>query len=183
MPSKKLKNIEDIFNAAEDALHDITIGEIVKDDDTKSITVTAEVEYEIDTVTEDEMALTESGGIFELKDLKRDFIVTKRSLRKLTLQLQTMMDSAGELDVEDMSGQKVMAIAQIAAVTSQTLKDMIELYRSITEIQNGLKVTQQPMQGMMVAGDLNQNIIYAGNTADLLESLNEVPDVEKTEEV
>lgn len=154
--TKRQTKIENIFNAAEEVIENLEV------DDEKLITM-GPASYEIDEVGD----IEETDTVFEVMELKKDFIMVKRNLQKLVRQGQNLMDGVGIMHLDDMNGAQMSGIAQLSDVIGNQLKMMIEMYKDISEIERNKK-PQNPLVPGNVTGDLNQNILFTGTTADLL---------------
>lgn len=165
-PGKRLKKVEAIFDAAQEVVKSVTFNE-----ETKTTDITLHPDgYEIDDVGE-----IEDGKVFDLMELKKDFISIKRNLQKLIRQGQNMMESVGFMDLEEMPAARIEAISKLSNVISLQLKMIVEVYKDITEIEK----TRAPVSALpgiipgAVHGDFNQQIIFAGDSASLLKHLKE----------
>lgn len=160
-PERKIAKIEKIFNAAETAVQEITIDE--EGNQTYEMAPEGWERLEIEEVKD--------GNVFDLTDLKKDFILAKRNLYTLIRKGQMLMNGIDDLDLEEMTGTKIMAIAQLSTSVAGQLKMLVEMYKDIADIE---KMRRPDIPGVIhgaVQGDLNQNIVFAGDTSELMKYL------------
>jgi hypothetical protein len=119
----------------------------------------------------EDLALVKDGNIFELDDLKKDFLMVKRNLHKMIRRGQTMMDSMEYMDMEDATATKVMAIAQLSTSISLNLKMLIEIHKDIVDIERARRPDIPGVIHGAVEGDVHQNIIFAGNADELMKHI------------
>lgn len=157
------KKLEEIFELADEAIKSYTI-----DNETKLIEMKPD-SYE---VIED-VDLGDENVMYEISELKADFIITKRNLKKLIRTGMDIMTSAGGLSALEMNGSQFQGIAAISTALTAQLKLMVELYKDIEEISKIKRMADNPLMPNVgqVSGDFNQQVIFTGSSADLLKEL------------
>lgn len=161
-PEKKIAKLEKIFDAAETAIQEISV-----DDEGNQIYELAPEGWERTEIEE-----VKDGNVFDLTELKKDFILAKRNLYTLIRKGQMLMNGIDELDLEEMTGTKIMAIAQLSTSVSGQLKMLVEIYKDIADIEKTRRPEIPGVVAGAVQGDLNQSIVFAGDTAELMKHLN-----------
>ena len=160
-PSKRIAKLERIFDAADTAVQ--TIETDMEGQETYELAPEGFECMEIEEIKD--------GNVFDLKELKQDFILVKRNLQSLIRRGQNLMQTVDGADVEEMNGSKIMAIAALGTSVAQQLKMITEIYRDITEIEKSRRGSVPGVIEGAVHGDVNQNIIFAGDTASLMKHL------------
>lgn len=162
---KKLNKIEQIFGAADDVVTNM-------EEKTGGMEITLGAEaYEIEE--QDEVLPVAIGDdVFSLTELKTDFTLARRNLRKLIRRGQTLMDTLQNADLEDMTAGKIMAIAQLSTSVSQQLKMLSEMYKDIMEIEKGRNGPPSGSIGPSITGVTGDiNMIFAGDTKSLMKHI------------
>lgn len=119
------------------------------------------------------LELSEDGSIFELLELKSDFIMVKRNLKRLITHGQTIFDQTLTLDIADLKASQIEAIASLSNSINQNLMDLVGLYKIIVEIEQARRGNPGPTaygQNNVVQGNLNQ--VFVGNAAEALQEIN-----------
>ena len=157
---KNIKKLEKVFNIAEDVIQSLEINK----EGMQEITLAPEA-YQFD---EKEI---EKNGVLGLAELKADFLIAKRNLRKLIRHGQTLMDTSADMDMEEMTASKIMAIAQLSTSISGQLKMLVEIYKDIAEIEKSRKGGLPGAFEGNLAGVVHQNIIFTGDATSLMKYL------------
>lgn len=167
---KKMEKIEKIFTEAETVLGDLEILEpkVVSDRPPGLDALSNKIDEQLVQYDIEDAALVKDGNVFELDDLKKDFLMVKRNLHKMIRRGQTMMDTTQYMDLEDSTAGKIMAIAQLSTSISMNLKMLIEIYKDIVDIEKTRRPEVPGVISGAVSGDVNQNIIFSGDTAELM---------------
>ena len=118
------------------------------------------------------LTLTEDGSVFELLELKSDFIMVKRNLKRLITHGQNLFDQTATLDVGDLKASQIEAIAALSNSINQNLMDLVGLYKIIVDIEQARRGSPGPNhygQNNLVQGNLQQ--VFVGNAAEALQHI------------
>lgn len=173
----KLKKLEETFNLAKESLEEINIDE-------KELTVVEECDGEVcipEVVDEDGEKIEEE--IFSIKSLKTDFALTRQNLLKLINAGQNMLTQAQVLDLADMKGSQIEALATLQNTIGKNLKLLIDLYDKILNIEERKNPKNPPKQeeekGKGGGTHIDKAVIFNGSTKELLDLMSRKEDEEK----
>ena len=161
---KKVNKMDKIFDLADETIQEM-------DESTKEITMSPS-SYETVDVEISDNDIGDPNVTFELSELKKDFLIAKRGLKKLVKQGQTMMDTAQYVDLETASGSQIMAIATLSKVISEQLKMLVESYKDISEIEKNMRPSTGFGEGTIIKGNVTQQTVVM-SSADLLKDIME----------
>lgn len=168
--NRKLAKINSIFETSNNEL-EIMDQRFAKDAITMPPMTTATLD-----LTDDQfmaLELSEDGSIFELLELKSDFIMVKRNLKRLITHGQDLFDQIPKLDIDDLKASQIEAIASLSNSINQNLMDLVGLYKVIVEIEQARRGNPGPMgygQNNHIQGNLQQ--VFIGNSAEALKHIN-----------
>lgn len=162
-----MKKIENIFKEAEEIAENLEIEDI--DEEEKNITLSV-AGYEIEESIDPE--LLENKEIFEIKELKKDFIICKRTLYTIIRKGQQILSSA-PCSTDELKASEIAALAQLSEVISKQLKMIVEMYKDIQDIE--LKIKQMQSGINVPEGSnftQNNNNVFVGRTDELMDIIN-----------
>lgn len=163
MKVNKMEKMEKIFDLADETIQEM-------DETSKEITL-APSGYETVDVELSDSDIGNPAKTFELSELKKDFLIAKRGLKKLVKQGQTMMDTAQYVDLETATGSQIMAIATLSKVISEQLAMLITSYKDISEIEKNMRPSLIGESAVIKGNVTNQTINVS--SADLLKNIME----------
>lgn len=179
-PEKVLGKIEQIFGAAEEAIKatdTITIEDDIHPEREVIITteeyddITERVENTLSSAT----ANFDNPQYFDFLDLKKDFLIAKRNLRKLIAHGQRLMDTSAGMSLDEMTATQIQAVAQLSDSVTNQLQLMITLYKDITEIQKNLTPSTPgnlPAGATVQGNVVTNNVLFQGDTSQLMKLIN-----------
>jgi len=156
----KLGKLEETFNIASEKVEKIS----------QEITISAGDYEMIDSDIDD--SLTADGKVFELTELKRDFIRTKRHLQALIEKGQTLMDACLEQPESYQEPRMIEAISRLSETVGKQIKFITELYLDIADME--MKREKNSANSTTPEGStfVNGNAIFVGSTSELMNHLN-----------
>lgn len=177
---EKFDKLRKKFNMAEEAVEEMT-------EDLE--------ELEIDTLGEPGQHLpaepVEAGQlhlqpVFTIEALKQDFLMVRQNVLSVITKGQNILDQVGILEIGDMKGSQLMALATLQKTLGENVKLLMDIYKDIVAIEKDKAEMEQMRNSMTpsypamnVKGDVHQQIVVAGSTSDLLAAIkrNEPKDV------
>jgi hypothetical protein len=165
--SEKLQQLEKRFNLAENLIEELstTIDEI----STTEIELASETDLQ--TLSPDEEK------ILSVTNLKQDFLLIRNNLIKLIHTGQRILDSASCIDISDMKASQLDALSNLQATLGNNMQMLISLYKDLAGIE---KSRQKPVPKAVQenSGTINttNNVVFQGNSSDLLRLLNQQND-------
>lgn len=155
---RQMKQINNIFKTSNDKI-EVMENEIA-------------VPGDFDLMDAPSMELTNDGSVFDLVELKTDFIMVKRNLKKLIDSGQRLFDQTIGLDLEDLKAGQIAAIAELSNSINKNLMDLVNIYKLIVDIESVKRGSNQ-VPGALNSGiqTLNQQV-FVGNAADALKHIN-----------
>jgi len=125
----------------------------------------------------------EKGELFELVEIKASFVEARRGLQQLIHKGQRLMNQTMALRLRDMTASQVEAISSLSNTVSTQMALMIEMYKTIIEIEQARNPALKGMgTAVITTGDntqIQQNTIFVGDTAELIKHLNQPKKVEQ----
>lgn len=165
--SKKLQNLEQKFNLAENLIEELsaTIDDI-------SCTELAVAE-----ITEGELTTVEDEKILSVATLKQDFLLVRNNLIRLINTGQRILDSASQLEISDLKASQLDALSNLQSTLGNNMQMLISLYKDIAGIEKSRQKPAPkslvPEQNSGTINTTNNQIVFAGDSSQLLKLLNE----------
>ena len=119
--NKKLENLERKLNIATDLIKEFEVDENLP----MEISETP-VPMVIDEINND---------VFELNNLKSDFMLIRQNVLKLISTGQRFMESVSIVDPSDLKASQIQAISGMHETLGNNLKLLIDLYKQIADIE------------------------------------------------
>jgi len=170
----KLKNLHEKFNLAENAIDQMTVVVDSLEEDLTSLEVT-----EIGQPGEYLPENNSQKEVFTLDLLKSDFMTMRSNIMSVINRGQKILEETGTLEIGDMKASQLEALAQLQKSTGDNIKLLMGIYRDIIAVEKDKYILMNGLnQEMLGAGQgqiqvaagatLNQNVIVAGSTHDIL---------------
>lgn len=164
--NKKLENLERKLNIATDLIKEFEVDENLP----MEISETP-VPMVIDEINND---------VFELNNLKSDFMLIRQNVLKLISTGQRFMESVSIVDPSDLKASQIQAISGMHETLGNNLKLLIDLYKQIADIETlrnkrSSKLNTEANQTISTGNTItNHNqIVFAGTSDDLLKVIKE----------
>ena len=116
-----------------------------------------------------------NNDVFELNNLKSDFMLIRQNVLKLISTGQRFMESVSIVDPSDLKASQIQAISGMHETLGNNLKLLIDLYKQIADIETlrnkrGGKLNTETNQSISTGNTItNHNqIVFAGTSDDLL---------------
>ncbi len=161
---KKIEKLSEVFDAAEEQIDQMEIG----DDGNMEITLSTENYAEIDPT------LTDDGTVFELTQLKSKFTLGQQNISRLIRIGMDLVNQASVLQLADLNGKQIEAISGLSRTVSDQVKDQVGLYKEIIDIELKMKqlITPALPDNIPEGANVQQNnVIFTGDSASLLNHL------------
>lgn len=171
--AKQMEKINSIFNTSNQEIDSMDIG--LKEN---QIVVIKPEKYDLTDDQFKALELSEDGSVFELLELKSDFIMVKRNLKRLIHHGQTLFDQTASLDMEDLKASQITALSELSNSINRNLMDLVGLYKTIVDIETIRRGNPGPTaygQNNLIQGNLQQQI-FVGNAADALKQIKKKPE-------
>lgn len=187
--SQKLKNLEKKFNTAQSLVEELGefednesdhFSDVPEKTDSPKGTFIIRDEAQVPEVVDNfemmEYEDSDDEEMFSLKMLKQDFMMARQNVMQVCNIGQNILRQASVLDLSDLKASQLDALTNLQNSLGNNLKLMITLYKEIIDIEKSkaaLKGKKFSGDGgtTIVQGDVNQNVIMAGGTHDLLDAL------------
>lgn len=188
--SEKLKNLEKKFEMAESLISELDV--VFEEDgegkfssasrNESAVTVAApvvpeQVSGELLPAVPDKV----EEEIFSLDNLKADFMLVRQNILRVINAGQGILSQVGVLDLADMKASQLEALNGLQKTLAENLKLLVSIYKDIVDIEKakgalkGSKGMQEPAPGTtVVQGNVNQNVLIAGGTHDMLDLLDQM---------
>jgi hypothetical protein len=161
--NKKISKLEKAFNIASDKVDSFDVDESTND------IILSNGEYSVDDYS-GPVSLAEDGQMFELLELKEDFLSVKCNIQALIRKGQRLLDQALESPDASISPRQIEAITGLSTAIGTQCKTLAELYTEIEKIganRKGKSINQ-------TQGTVNNNTaIFVGDTSQLLNTIKE----------
>lgn len=165
MKSTKLENLEKKFNMAQSLVEDLSS---LVDDMPLDNFVPMNLDDE-----ENLPAFNPNESMMDMRQLKMDFQIARQNIMKVVACGNRIMEEVSEIDLSDLKGSHIQALAQLQTALGANIKLILEFYKDLAAIE---KLRQPPVQKNVpkdvpnIAGDVSQtNInVFGGSTAELL---------------
>ncbi len=155
---KRMKKVEELFDASEKAMEECSLPDME--------IIPAVSDTEITEVTEDS-----SLKLFEMNELRSDFLLSRQNLQALLSRCQSLMEQVPKLDINDMKASQIDAIASLSNAITTQLQLMTSSYKVLAEIENLRNPTPK---GVNVGKTEIQNqAVFVGSNSELLKLLKE----------
>lgn len=116
-----------------------------------------------------------NNDVFELNNLKSDFMLIRQNVLKLISTGQRFMESVSIVDPSDLKASQIQAISGMHETLGNNLKLLIDLYKQIADIETlrnkrSSKLNTEANQSISTGNTItNHNqIVFAGTSDDLL---------------
>lgn len=159
--NKKLENLERKLNIASDLIKEFEI-----DENLPMEIIETPVPIVVEEINND---------VFELNNLKSDFMLIRQNVLKLISTGQRFMESVSIVDPSDLKASQIQAISGMHETLGNNLKLLIDLYKQIADIETlrnkrGGKLNTETNQSISTGNTItNHNqIVFAGTSDDLL---------------
>lgn len=165
-PSKQdqIRSLEERFNIAESLVEELDC--IV--DDLVPVTRSLhsnEMDNNLDIV------------VMDVQSLKQDFQLVRNNIIKLVGSGQRILDSASQIDIEDLKASQLDALANLQSTLGNNLKLLIDIYKDLAAIE---KSRQKPVakdnivpENVVNGNVTNNQILFTGDSNALLKLINE----------
>lgn len=190
---RRLKKVEELFDVAQDVLETC---QIPTNNNTRS-------ETQEDPEESDSVEIVEAGEsrevseysnpeihlprIFNLEEVRYDFVAARRNLYKLIKHCQDLMDGVPALDLIEMKASQVEAIALLANSINNQIQTVMKLYKDMADIEQmrmppELKILEKRLgnpQGRPSIGkedsssSKDSGAVYVGDSKSLLDIIEE----------
>jgi len=162
MDDKTFNRLSEEFNIIEEKVTRV-------DNETKDIVLTTD-DYEVEEISEKDLQVMnkDSGKIelFDLIDLKKDFVLARRNLQNLVRRGRDLFNSLSTGDADVMSGSRIEGISNLMANITKTIETTMVMYERVVKVER--ERNNLPDQPGMNIGKANTVNIIQGTTADLL---------------
>lgn len=167
--NKKLENLERKLNIASDLIKEFEIDENlpVEINDAPVPAV-----YENGKIDND---------VFEIDNLKSDFMLIRQNVLKLINMGQRFMETVSLVDPSDLKASQIQAISGMHETLGNNLKLLIDLYKQIADIETlrnkrSSKIASEANQTISTGNTItNHNqILFAGSSNDLLTAIKDI---------
>lgn len=159
--NKKLENLERKLNIASDLIKEFEVDE--------------NLPMEISEVSVPMIAEEINNDVFELNNLRSDFMLIRQNVLKLISTGQRFMESVSIVDPSDLKASQIQAISGMHETLGNNLKLLIDLYKQIADIETLRnkrvgKLNTESNQTISTGNTItNHNqIVFAGTSDDLL---------------
>jgi len=165
MKNGKLKELEKMFNMAEDTIESISQDELFEVENAKEIVPLPETEImEIDPIDS-------SLELFSENDLKVDFLLAKRNVHQLIRRGQHLLDTSEGLEIEDLKSSQVEAISHLSDTVGKQLNSLLEMYKTVATIEQMKKGKNSESDKQPIVQQ--NNAVFVGSMNELLKTVKE----------
>jgi len=170
----KLKKLHEKFNLAENTIDQMTAVVDSFEDDLTPLEIT-----EVGQPGEYLPEITTQKEVFSLDLLKSDFMTMRSNILSVINRGQQILKDTGTLEIGDMKASQLEALANLQKSTGDNIKLLVGIYKDIIAVEKDKYVLLNGLnQEILGAGQgqiqvspgatLNQNVIVAGSTHDIL---------------
>ena len=128
---------------------------------------------ELTTLPSTDIIEKEDFKVFELENLKSDFLLLRQNVLKLVNTGQRILDSASLIDIADMNPNMLKSLAEIQNSLGNNLNLLVNMYKSIAEIETSRnkhsKNKQLEPTAINTGSITNNNIVFSGSSSALLD--------------
>lgn len=164
---EKFDKLRKKFNMAEEAVEELS-----EDLDDLAMTETPEPGQHLPILSDN------PNEVFTIDLLKQDFLLVRQNVLSVINRGQMLLEKVEILDIGDMKGSQLMALATLQKTLGDNVKLLMDIYKDIISIEKDKRATSGTVPGlpgaggMTVKGDVHQQtIVVAGNTSDLLKAI------------
>jgi hypothetical protein len=172
MKSEKLERLEKKFNLAQ-----ILVEELSELDETPSDNLPMSVDSgELEPYDG-------SSSLIDYNQLRSDFQLVRQNVLKVVNSGNRILEEVSVLDISDLKGSQIQALAQLQAALGSNIKLMMEIYKDIVTIEKAKETKKETptKEAPSINGNVSQtNILFSGSSSDLLNlisSQNNIVDV------
>ena len=171
----KLRNLEKKFGAAQTAVEQIDdlVAELgINEIDVEPQGALVPVPDNLPAVPSDELI-----ELFSTQQLMGDFVMVRSNLIKLINTGQNILASCQILDLSDLKASQLEALSNLQRTIADNTRALLEIYKDMAAIEKarnaGKAKTVEVPAGNVMTGPVSQtNIVFQGNTADLMKLIN-----------
>lgn len=189
---KRLKKVEELFDVAQDVLETCQIpteenpkSDVPEESENPSVEIVEAGESrEVSEYSNPEIHLPR---IFNLEEVRYDFVSARRNLYKLIKHCQDLMDGVPSLDIVDMKASQIEAVSLLANSINNQIQTVMRLYKDMAEIEQmrmppELKFLEKRLSGSPGRPSNNKDdssssesndAVYVGDSKSLMDIIEE----------
>ena len=162
---KRLKKVEELFGIAEEILEQTKIPENTEETAVEIIPADYSTDLE-ESNSEDKLP-----RLFNLDEVRHDFILARRNLFKLMKRCQDLMDQTTEFDITDMKSGQIEATATLANSVTAQIQLVMTLYKDLAQLE--VLRTPPQLKNKESQDNPNSDIVFIGDSKTLVELIEE----------
>ncbi len=164
----RMKKVEEMFQAGEQALEECPITEV------EILPAETELMSESESLSTElaEVADESDVKLFEMTELRNDFLLSRSNLQTLLMRCQSLMDQVPQLNLSELKGTHIEAISSLSSSITNQISLMVSTYKVLAEIENlrSPKTTTTINAGKT---EIQNQAVFVGSNAELLKLLRE----------
>lgn len=167
---KRLKKVEELFDIAQETLEECQLPP-EPEESTEIEVLPPENSTELGDPVEEGNKELQLPRLFDLSEVRQDFMIARRNLNKLMLRCQNLMDGTEGFNIVEMKSSQVEAVALLANSINMQIQTVVRLYRDLAEIE---KLRTPPeLRGTGPRSDTKSDAVYIGDSKSLLDIIEE----------
>ncbi len=164
---KRLKKVEELFEVAEKTLEECRLP---SEESTEIEVLPAENTTELTEPLQDGSDI-KLPRLFDLHEVRQDFVLAKRNLHKLLHRCQSLMDGTSGMDIVEMKASQIEAIALLSNSINMQIQNVVRLYKDLADIEQ----MRMPPELKKVGKEQDEKTtaVYVGDSKSLLDIIEE----------